>query len=107
MRTVAMTPERLAELEAWARAWSRCETVGARNVLELVAEVRLLRESPPLELTVPNPLSAQEMENVRQSVMRLRCRRLVLLPIEQPAAVPPFRGILDGVTAADVHGVQV
>ena len=26
---------------------------------------------------------------------------------EQPAAVPPFPGILDGITAADVYGVHV
>lgn len=80
MRTVAMTPERLAELEAWARAWSRCETVAARNVLELVAEVQRLKVAAALE---------------------------TMLAPYYPAAVPPFRGILDGITAADVFGVQV
>ena len=65
-----MTDERLQALEDWARAWSRAETQAGRVALELVAEVRRLREGQSLGAA--------------------------------DAPVPPFRGILDGITAADL-----
>lgn len=96
-----MTAERLAELEAWARAWSRCETVGARFVLELVAEVQRLQVDAALKVMLA-PYYPAAVPELPGDELAAKCNAKY-----QPAPVPPFRGILDGATAVDVYGVQV
>lgn len=103
-----VTEEQLAEYEAWAQAWSRVESVGARRVLELVAEVRRLKAAavPDEHPVLVSEFSEQQRDELRREMMR-RMHRISALPVEQPAPLPPFPGILAGITAADVYGVQV
>lgn len=81
-----MTDERLCAYGDWAGHPDR-DAQAARIVRELVREVRRLRKE----------LQASALD----------CLALEGQTWEQPAPVPPFRGILDGITAADVYGVHV
>lgn len=98
-----MTDEQLTEYERWAKSWSREYTFAGRLLLQLVAEVRRLKAAAvPAECPPPPEVVAR----LRQAEEK-NGRRVALMSTEQPAAVPPFHGILDGITAADVYGVHV
>ncbi len=105
-----MTEERLKEIEEWARAWSRCDTTAGRVVVELVAEVRRLQAAAlPDGAAVFPELSAQTAEAIRAQLMaRHNGRKVHLMPAGcETVYVPPFRGVLNGITAETVYGVEV
>jgi len=101
-----MTEERLRAAEGWAGYPDR-DPEAARLVCDLVLEVRRLQAAvvPDGVITGP-PMSEQEAQALRERLSKYNGRRVQVMPV-QIEYVPPFRGILDGITAETVYGVEV
>lgn len=103
-----MDEERLRALEGWAGYPDR-DPQAARLVRELVREVRRLKAAavPDAVFTAPEMSDDKLQEIASELVKQFNGRKVCANVIHGLPDPVPFRGVLNGITAETVYGVEV